>query len=145
MVDIRNAQAGEVVGALVTQPITRHTLALYCGASSDHNPIHVDIDFARAAGMPDVFAHGMLSMAYLGRLVTRLAPQSAVQSLSARFTSIVQVGAEIACRAELIERIVQNGKQCARLRLVAVDQNDDVKLVGEAVLILHGEQNHRQD
>jgi acyl dehydratase len=30
----------------------RTTLALYCGASGDHNPIHVDIDFARSAGMP---------------------------------------------------------------------------------------------
>ena len=41
-------------------PITRHTLALYCGASGDHNPIHVDSDFAKAAGFPDVFSHGML-------------------------------------------------------------------------------------
>ena len=47
-------------------PITRHMLALYCGASGDHNPIHVDIDFAKAAGFPDVFSHGMLVMAYLG-------------------------------------------------------------------------------
>ncbi len=25
----------------------KHRLALYCGASGDHNPIHVDIDFAK--------------------------------------------------------------------------------------------------
>ncbi len=31
-------------------PISRHTLALYCGASGDHNPIHVDLDFAKKAG-----------------------------------------------------------------------------------------------
>jgi acyl dehydratase len=43
----------------------RETLALYAGASRDHKPIHVDVDFARAAGMPDVVAHGMLSMAWL--------------------------------------------------------------------------------
>ena len=34
-------------------PITRHTLALYCGASGDHNPIHVDLDFAKKAGFPE--------------------------------------------------------------------------------------------
>ena len=33
-------------------PITRHRLALYCGASGDHNPIHVDLDFAKQAGFP---------------------------------------------------------------------------------------------
>lgn len=43
-------------------PISRHTLALYCGASGDHNPIHVDIDFARAAGFPDVFAQDRKSV-----------------------------------------------------------------------------------
>ena len=51
-------------------PITRTTLALFAGASGDHNPIHIDLDFARAAGQDDVFAHGMLTMAYIGRLLT---------------------------------------------------------------------------
>jgi acyl dehydratase len=51
-------------------PITRHRLALYCGASGDHNPIHVDLDFAKAAGFPDVFSHGMLVMGYLGQALT---------------------------------------------------------------------------
>ena len=43
--------------------ITRTTLALYAGASGDHNPMHIDIDFAKKAGFPDVFAQGMLVMA----------------------------------------------------------------------------------
>ena len=54
----------------------RLTLALYCGASGDHNPLHVDIDFARAAGLDDVIAHGMLAMAYLGRFLTDSLPTS---------------------------------------------------------------------
>ncbi|MBU2704299.1 acyl dehydratase, partial [Sporomusaceae bacterium BoRhaA] len=56
---------GDVIVHKEFPPITRHRLALYCGASGDHNPIHVDIDFAKAAGFPDVFAHGMLVMGYL--------------------------------------------------------------------------------
>src|SRR3546814_1755994 len=46
-------------------------LALYAGASGDHDPVHIDIDFARAAGLPDVFAHGMLSFGLLSRMVTQ--------------------------------------------------------------------------
>ena len=63
-------QVGSEIPALELAPITRFTLALYAGASGDHNPIHIDSDFAKKAGMPDVFAHGMLSMAYLGRMLT---------------------------------------------------------------------------
>ncbi|GMV61820.1 MAG: MaoC-like dehydratase [Parvibaculum sp.] len=134
MTNIRTAEKGAVIGQLTTAPIIRHTLALYCGASGDHNPIHVDIDFARAAGMPDVFAHGMLSMAYLGRLLTDLVPQTTLRSFSTRFTSITQLGAAITCTAKLLERFKEGGEDRARLELSAVDQNNDVKLLGEAVV-----------
>ena len=54
-------QVGDTLPPLTLPPVNRTTLALFCGASGDHNPIHIDIDFARKAGMPDVFAHGMLA------------------------------------------------------------------------------------
>lgn len=136
MTDIRTAEKGAVVGRLAVEPITRHTLALYCGASGDLNPIHVDIDFAKASGMPDVFAHGMLSMAYLGRLLTQLVPQTTLRSFTTRFTSITQLGAQITCTAKLTERFSEGGEDRARLELTAVDQNNDVKLLGEAVVAL---------
>ncbi|MCO6062760.1 dehydratase, partial [Pseudomonas sp. MOB-449] len=64
-----NIQVGDEIPPLKLEPINRTTLALYAGASGDHNPIHIDLDFARKARQPDVFAHGMLSAAYLGRLL----------------------------------------------------------------------------
>ena len=48
-------EVGEELAGIEVGPISRLDLALYCGASGDHNPIHVDIDFARSAGRPDVF------------------------------------------------------------------------------------------
>ena len=73
-------------------PITRHQLALYCGASGDHNPIHVDLDFAKKAGFPDVFTHGMLVMAYLGQALTDAVPPRRLRSFSTRFVAITQLG-----------------------------------------------------
>ena len=67
-------KVGDQLPPLALPAINRTTLALYCGASGDHNPIHIDLDFARKARMPDVFAHGMLSAAYLGRLLTGWVP-----------------------------------------------------------------------
>ena len=43
-------QVGDEIPLLKLQPVNRTTLALYCGASGDHNPIHVDLDFARKSG-----------------------------------------------------------------------------------------------
>ena len=51
---------------LAIEPISRTTLALFAGASGDHHPVHIDLDHARSTGNQDVFAHGMLTMAYLG-------------------------------------------------------------------------------
>jgi acyl dehydratase len=62
-------QVGDELPALQIPPVDRATLALFAGASGDHNPIHIDIDAARCAGLPDVFAQGMLGMGWLGRLI----------------------------------------------------------------------------
>lgn len=58
---------GDTLPVLKLPPVDRKTLALFAGASGDHNPIHIDLDFARRAGLPDVFAQGMLGMAWLAR------------------------------------------------------------------------------
>ena len=63
---LSNLKVGDALPAFSTEPISRWNLAMYLGASGDHNPIHVDIDFARKAGLPDVIAHGM----YTGGLVS---------------------------------------------------------------------------
>lgn len=118
--------------------ISRHALALYCGASGDHNPIHVDTDFARASGFPDVFSHGMFVMARLGRAVTNVVPQAALRSYTVRFVAITQVGAEITAEGEITEVIDAGGERVAKIALVAKDQNGEAKLMGEALAVLNG-------
>jgi acyl dehydratase len=51
-------------------PIQRATLVMYAGASGDFNIIHWNEKVATAVGLPDVIAHGMLTMAEAGRVVT---------------------------------------------------------------------------
>lgn len=121
----------------LTKPaITRTTLAYFCGASNDHNPIHVDIDFAKAAGKDDVFAHGMLSMAYVGQLLTHWIPQSALRSFEVKFGAIVHVGDQITCRGTIVDKYSQGGEQRLRIKLSAADQRGEVKLVGEAIVAI---------
>ncbi len=115
-------------------PISRHTLALYCGGSGDHNPIHVDIDFARQAGYDDVFAHGMLSMAVLGRLLTEWVPQDRLREFGVRFTAITPVNATMRCRGHIVETIEYNGEACLRLEVSTELDDGTVTLAGWAIL-----------
>jgi len=125
---------GDMLPPLELPPITRLALALYCGAAGDHNPIHVDSDFAHAAGMPDVFAHGMLSAAWLGRLLTNWVPQSAIRSLDVRFVAITHVGERITCTGKVAEKFEQGGKRCVHLQLATANQDGMTKLAGEALV-----------
>ena len=124
---------GTELPPLQTEAISRLTLALYCGASGDHNPIHVDTDFAHAAGMDDVFAHGMLGMAYLAQVVTGWVPQRAIRALSTRFVAITHVGDRIACSGSVVEKLADRQ---VRLVLTSKDQSGVVKLAGEAIVEL---------
>jgi acyl dehydratase len=116
--------------------ITRHRLALYCGASGDHNPIHVDLDFARKAGFPDVFSHGMLVMAYLGQALTDAVAPSRIRSFSTRFVAITQLGAKLTCEGTVAELLEHGGENRARLALTTRDETGEIKLAGEAIIAL---------
>jgi len=127
---------GERIVHKMFPPITRHTLALYCGASGDHNPIHVDIDFAKAAGFPDVFSHGMLVMGYLGQALTDAVAPHRIRSFSTRFAAITQLGARLTCEGSITELFEDKGERRARLALTTKDETGEAKLVGEAIIAL---------
>lgn len=129
-------KVGDELPALKLPRISRTTLALFAGASGDHNPIHIDIDFAKAAGMPDVFAHGMLSMAYLGRFLTNWAPQTQLRHYAVRFSAITPIGAKLTCGGKVVEKLEHNGEQVVKLEIGVVDENGELKLSGDALVAL---------
>lgn len=132
--EITKLGVGDMLEPMIHTPISRTTLALFAGASGDHNPIHIDIDFAKSVGMDDVFAHGMLGMAYLGRFLTSIADQRNIRSYSVRFSSITQVGAKLKCIGKVKEITDTSAERLMTIELSATDQNNDVKLIGDAVI-----------
>ncbi|MEV5407885.1 MaoC/PaaZ C-terminal domain-containing protein [Thermopolyspora sp. NPDC052614] len=132
--EARAARVGDRLPPLALRPITRTTLALFAGGSGDHNPIHLDLDVARGAGLDDVFAHGMLSVAYLGRLLTDHVPQSRLRELGTRFVAITPVNAEPTCHAEVTR--VEDDLITLDLRVELSDCT--VTITGRAVLSVEG-------
>jgi acyl dehydratase len=127
---------GDSLPEHVSGEITRHVLALYCGASGDHNPMHVDIDFAKKFGMPDVFAHGMLSMAFLAQLLTKWVPQDRIRHWGVRFTAITPVHANVICTGKIVEKFEAEGEKRVRLEINAKTDAGLHTLAGDAVIAL---------
>jgi len=133
---LMNTQAGERLPDVSLGPISRAQLALYAGASGDHNPVHIDLDYARNAGLPDVFAHGMLSYGVLAQVVTRWAGIQRLRSFSARFVSMTQVHDVITCSGTVAERFERDGEMQVRVNVVATAQDGRQTLTGEAIVAI---------
>jgi acyl dehydratase len=129
-------EVGDTLPPLTLPAIDRTTLALFAGASNDHNPIHIDIDFAHRAGMPDVFAHGMLSMAWLGRLLTGWVEQPQLRQFGVRFAGITHLGDIVTCTGKVVEKFVVDGEKRVKLEIRSANQHGEVKIVGDAVVAL---------
>lgn len=125
---------GDHIPLLQIAPISRTTLALFAGASNDHNPMHIDIDAARAAGMNDVFVHGMLSMAYLGRALTNTFGLAALRELDVRFVAITHVRDRLECVGEIAKAEDIDGGQRLSLRLYVLNPRGEAVLSGEAIV-----------
>jgi acyl dehydratase len=131
-----DAKVGDALPPITFGPISRGTLALYAGASGDHNLIHIDSDMAKASGVDDVFAQGMLSFGVLGRVPAEWAGHERLRSFGARFVSMTQVHDLITCSGEITELFEAEGEQRARVAMIATAQDGRTTLTGEAVVAI---------
>ena len=119
-------------------PITRLDLVRYAGASGDFNVIHWNQRIAQSVGLPDVIAHGMLTMATAARLVTEWAGDpSAVVEYGVRFTKPVVVPDDD--RGALLEVAGVVAAKDDEARTVRVDvtaTSDGQKVLGRAQAVV---------
>ena len=117
--------------------INRALVKSYADASGDQNPIHQNEEFAVSVGLPNVIAHGMLTMALVGKYLTDLAGGSAhVLEFSARFTKpvIIPAGVDIDLTVSATVTDVSDGK--ATISLAATSQGVKVIGLAKAVVLL---------
>lgn len=130
-------EPGVELPELEIDAITRTTLALFAGASGDHHPIHIDIDYAKAGGFDDVFAHGMLVMAYLGRAITEALPAERLRKFQSRFIAITHLGERLTCRGRVRELIDFHGESCALLDVAVQNSAGEAKITGSAIVAIN--------
>lgn len=130
-----SVQVGDALPALQLAAVDRGTLALFAGASGDHNPIHIDTDFARKAGMPDVFAQGMLGMAWVARMLTDWAPQAQLRQYNVRFAGITHLGNVMQCSGRVVEKLA--AERCVRVEVRSANQYGQTKIAGDVLVALN--------
>ncbi len=137
---------GDIREAVLVEDLSRTQIVQYAGASGDYNPLHSDELFARkVAGVPTVFAHGMLTMGMTGRLITDWFGAAAITDYSARFVAQVWPGDTLTGRATVteVEAIEQTarGAETTRVQLVleTTNQRGETVLKGTATVELDRE------
>jgi acyl dehydratase len=113
-----------------TFTINRKLLIAYANASGDQNPIHQDETFAKSVGLPDVIAHGMLTMALAGKYLSDLSGSENVLEFSAKFIKPVAVPAETDVSLIVSGKVTEVTNGAAKIELLAMC--NDIKVLGMA-------------
>ena len=127
---------GDELPPLVKGPIQQIQLTRYAGASGDFNPIHQDDEFARAAGMGGVFAHGMLSMGFVGQAITDWAGPAAIRKFGVRFAAIVRLKDTVTCRGRVLAKSSKDDVHLVDLEVWAENQRGEKVVTGKATVAL---------
>jgi len=115
--------------------LDRALLKQYADASGDQNPIHQNEEFALSVGLPNVIAHGMLTMALVGKYVSDFAGGSAnVLEYSARFIKpvIVPLGEKVDLTVSATVAEITDGKVSLSLSATSAG----VKVLGMAKAVI---------
>lgn len=131
-----DVEVGSEMPPLVKGPIEQIQLTRYAGASGDFNPIHQDDEFAKAAGMGGVFAHGMLSMGFVGQLVSDWAGAGQVRKLGVRFAGLVRLKDTITCRGRVLAKSSKDDVNLVDLEVWAENDKGEKVVTGKATVAL---------
>ena len=134
--NLKELNVGDELPELTMTPITRFTLALYAEASGDHTPIHINMDFAKQVGLPDVIAHGMLVMSYLGKAITDHIDQSRIKEYGVKFSSITNLGDQLTCNGSVTQVSQTDAGKSFSIELRVSNQNNNEKLTGYSNIVI---------
>jgi acyl dehydratase len=127
-------RAGDEIRAQSFGPFVREALARYAAVSGDDNPLHLDPNAARAAGLPGPPVHGMLILSCFEPLIVRWRRDLFIARLSGKFLRPVLAGEGIRVSGRVVRRRDVPRPELT-LRLIARAQNNDLAILGEATVL----------
>lgn len=131
-------KVGDRLPPFVVENLTRTDLVRYAGASGDFNPIHHDETFAKMAGNPTVFGHGMLTAGFVARCVTDFVGAANLRRYKVRFATRVWPGDTITCTGTVTRVYEAEGEPRIDGELMATTQKGETAVTGSFTAVLPG-------
>lgn len=121
-----------------TRTVTQDRVAAYAHASGDHNPIHLDEDFAASTRFGQRIAHGMLSLAFVWEMMSVNYPSTWHDggTVKTRFTSPVVPDEEVVIGGSVKRVRTINGKDSVECDVSVTRPNGEKALTGTATVPL---------
>lgn len=124
---------GDALASITKPPVTKTQLVMYSGASGDFNPIHTVEEFAIGAGLGGVIAHGMLTMAFVGQMLTDIVGDTGtLVQFGVRFAEMVRPGDVITCEGFVKRVEEEEGGQRVFADVLARKEDGTVVVKGDA-------------
>ena len=124
--------------AEITRQITATDIEAFAEVTGDHNPIHLDDEFAKATRFGRRIAHGMLTASLISSVLANKLPGegSVYLGQSLQFVAPVFPGDEVTARVTVKE--VRDDKPIVKLETICVNQRDETVIRGEATVLISG-------
>lgn len=120
--------------ASISKTISEQDVFQFADLVKDHNPVHIDKEFAKNSIFGEKIVHGMFGSSLISAVLgTKLPGPGAIYlSQTLQFLAPVFIGDTITAEVEVIK--IRNDKPIITLKTSCLNQNEDMVLVGEAVL-----------
>jgi acyl dehydratase len=131
-----DVQVGDAIPKLVKSPLSHLQLVRYAGASGDFNPLHTDPKIGELVGVGGIIGHGMLTMGFVGQLLSDYVGPTALRKFGVRFKGMTHIDDVITCTGTITEKYETEGEARIAGKVQATDQNSEVKVAGTFVAAL---------
>lgn len=117
--------------------VTFIQLVKWAGAVDDYYPIHIDKDFARNAGFPDVFAHGWLTSSFIVQMITDwIGDLGDLKKMRCRFHDNVFPGHEVICKGRVTKKYINDNEGYIECEVWIENYRKEKVISGFAVVTL---------
>lgn len=122
--------------ASITKTITDDDIRRFADASGDHNPLHLDEEFAKTTRFGRRIAHGMLSASLISAVIAGELPGegSIYLGQTLQFVAPVFPGDTVSARVTVVS--MREDKPIMRLETVCTNQHGEVVVKGEATVLV---------
>jgi acyl dehydratase len=121
--------------AEITKTIEQADVDAFADLTGDHNPVHVDEEFAKTTHFGRRIAHGMLTASLISSVLANKLPGegSVYLGQTLKFVAPVFPGDTITARVTVKE--IRADKPIVKLETICINQHDEIVIRGEATVL----------